>query len=184
MTMIQQFTTDTLPEHFKWQMRDFTRIVWDSKEPADMTHPLSPDRWHPRHFVIADGQFLLSATTVLWKMVDIVGQSYKMYGLGMVMTYPTHRKQGYGQQTVKAATDFIRQDATADMAWLQTRPELEQFYGAQGWTYMPDVTVLSGAIDQPVNENSWMMMLFLSGRAHQNRQQIEKATFYLDEHLW
>lgn len=183
--IVLQYSASDLPTHFRWQMLDFARIQWHE----DITHEigtstLHPDKWHPTYFILLEGDLLISAATVLWKTIMFQEQSYKMYGLGMVLTYPTYRKRGYGRQVVATATEYIQQDTEADMALLQTAPHLEHFYSEQGWEHTPNIQVLSGHPDHPIDDEGWIMMLILSDRAKQHRQNFEKTSFYLDEHIW
>lgn len=183
MTTIQQYTADDLPPHLMWQMLSFARMQWHN-DIEDFGLPLQPAKWHPTYFVIADDQLLISAATVLWKTIHFQNQPYKLYGLGMVLTYPTHRKQGYGRQIIAAATNFIQQDTEADLALLQTAPYLEQFYGEQGWEHTPNIRVLSGDVDHPIDDDGWVMMLFLSQHTKEQRQNFEGNAFYLDDYIW
>lgn len=184
MEQLQSFTKDNLPSYFAWQLRDFARLTWYADMVNHFDETLHPESWHPRYFVLSHGKFLMSSATVLWKTISFQGISYKMYGLGLVLTYPAHRKQGYGRQVVSAATEYIQHDTQADMALLQTMPALEQFYGEHGWEYTPNIRVLSGSPENRVDDDGWVMMMFLSARAKQVRKQLEQTPFYFDEHIW
>ena len=184
MDEVQTFTVSSLPSHFEWQLRDFSRIVWNADITHDITGSLHPETWHPTYLVIARGELLISAAAVLWKMVEISNQVYKVCGLGMVLTYPAHRKQGYGRKVVAAATEFIKQIADADLALLQTAPYLEPFYKAHGWEHTSEIKILSGNPNQPNDEDGWFMMMFLSERAKRSQTHLESTSFYLDEHIW
>src|SRR5262245_58866403 len=135
MEAVQTFTASHLPSHFEWQIRDFSRIVWHTDVTHDIRESLHPERWHPTYWVIAHGELVISSSAVLWKMVEIDQQFYKVYGLGMVLTYPAHRQQGYGRKVVAAASAFIQQASDADFALLQTAPHLEGFYKTHGWKH-------------------------------------------------
>jgi len=184
MDAIQTFSADTLPAHFRWQMNDFARIVWGSDVTQDMDLSIYSDDCHPTYFVLAKETILLSAAAILWKMIDVQGQQYKMYGLGMVMTYPAYRKKGYGRRVVGTATQHILDQTDADMALLQTMPALEQFYARHGWEHTPSIRALSGERDNPIDEDGWLMMMFLSDRGKQARVHLEQAPFYLAEYIW
>lgn len=184
MERLHSFTKDSLPSHFAWQLRDFARMTWHEDTDNHFNETLHPDSWHPSYFILSQDKFVISSATVLWKTISFQNISYKMYGLSLVLTYPAHRKQGYGQQVISAATDYIQQDTQADMALLQTMPALEQFYGEHGWEYTPNIRVLSGSSENPVDDDSWIMMMFLSERARQSRTQFEQTPFYFDEHIW
>lgn len=180
---VLQYSAEDLPMHFTWQMLDFARMQWHE----DIEHfglPLHPANWHPTYFLIADGKFLVSSATVLWKIIHFQDQAYKIYGLGMVLTYPTYRKQGYGRQVISNATCYIREDKEADLALLQTAPYLEHFYAEHGWEHTPKIRVLNGQLDNPIDDDGWIMMQFLSRRAQKQRKTFEEHPFYLDVHIW
>jgi predicted acetyltransferase len=184
MKEVQIFTASNLPLHFEWQLRDFSRIVWHTDITHDISVSLHPERWHPTYLMIANKELVISAAAVLWKMVEIHNQLYKIYGLGMVLTYPAHRKQGYGQKVVAAATELIMQTSDADLALLQTAPHLEQLYKKHGWNHTSKIKILSGNPNKPIDEDGWFMTMFLSERAKRNQTYFELMPFYLDEHIW
>ncbi len=184
MTIIQTYTTETLPVHFKWQMRDFARIVWNADVTQKMDSALHPATWHPTYFILSYRELVLSSATVLWKTIDFQGQVFKVYGLGMVMTYPSHRKQGYGRQVVQAATQYIQEQVDVDIALLQTAPHLEKFYAEHGWEHIPSIKILSGALDNPIEDDGWFMLMFLSDDAKQHQSLFEKEPFYFDKKIW
>jgi hypothetical protein len=70
------------------------------------------------------------------------------------------------------------------MALLQTAPHLEHFYGMHGWEHTPTIRVLSGTKDNPIDDEGWFMMMFLSQRAKDHRHKLENNAFYLDEYIW
>lgn len=180
---VQQYTPDNLPEHFMWQIFDFARVSW-AEEGQPFGLPLDPPTWHPTYFIISDDQILISSATVLRTIVQCQNHSYKLYGIGNVLTYPSYRKQGYGRQVIANATHYIRQDKQADMALLQTAPHLEKFYGEHGWEHTPDIKTLTGDADHPIVDDGWIMMLFLSQRAHDHRKDFAHHGFYIDEYIW
>ena len=180
---VLQYSAEDLPTHFVWQMLDFARMQW-YEDIKNFGLPLHPEKWHPSYFLIAEGQLLISSATVLWTTIQFQGQSYKIYGLGMVLTYPSYRKQGYGRQVIANATRYIRQDEKADLALLQTAPYLEGFYAEHSWEHTPKIQVLSGKPDNPIDDDGWIMMQFLSERAQQERKTFEAHPFYLDVHIW
>jgi predicted acetyltransferase len=161
METVAQYSSQDLPQHFAWQMLDFARMEWQDDITHDLSLELHPEKWHPSYFVMASDQMMISSATVLWTMIEFQGHSYKVYGLGLVLTYPEYRKQGYGRQVVSVATRFIQQEATADLAILQTAPQLEQFYGEHGWIHTPNITVLSGSPENPIDTDAWIMTMFL-----------------------
>lgn len=184
MLILNMFSAEVLPKHFAQQMRDFARIEWQNDITHDIETTLHPAHWHPIYFVLAENETLISAAAVLWKMVEFQGEMYTVYGLGMVLTYPAYRQQGHGRRVVAAATEFIRYQDQADFAILQTAPHLEQFYAEHGWQHTPKIRILSGPPENPIDDDGWIMTLFLSDRAQKNRSKFEATPFYLDTDIW
>ena len=190
MSEMLKFSAIDLPEYFLWQMRDFIRMQWyqEIKEldniVDDTTDSLHPDKWHPTYIILAKNRVLISAVSVLWKNFYFQGEHYKVYGLGAMMTYPAYRRQGYGRLIVESATQYMRQDKDADFALLQTAPSLEKLYQEHGWEFSPKMTLLSGLPEAPIDEDGWIMSLFLSERAKAIREALNTNPFYFDEHIW
>jgi GNAT superfamily N-acetyltransferase len=182
--MLMQYTLDTLPTDYEWQIRDFVRIHWYDAFQHDVNETLHTPFWHPRYFVIANQRALFSAATAVWKPVEINGTAYKTYGLSSVLTYPAFRGKGYGLQVVEAATDYIKQQADADMAILWTGENLLGFYGRFGWERPENLWVMHGPQNDPQLSYGEPMMLFLSERARQMRPSLIGGTFYFGEYTW
>lgn len=184
MTQVQTYTNADLPRGYAQQIIDFVRIHWYDAYKHGPQPYASPDALAPVYHVIAEGGALLSSATVVRRRITHAGESYMCYGLGSVLTYPYFRKRGYGRRVVTSATDSIYAAPDADIAWLQTMPELNKFYSSAGWDHLPDLISLSGDPDSPQDRQSYAMMLFVSERAQQNRATFEQARLYLGEYLW
>jgi GNAT superfamily N-acetyltransferase len=184
MVQLRTYTNADLPGRLAQQITDFVRINWydaykDGPQPYAASEDLSPV-----YHVIAEGEALYSSTTVVRRRIEHDGDSFMCYGLSAVLTYPFFRKRGYGREVVDSATESILAAPDADIAWLQTMPELKDFYGHAGWEHLPDLHTLSGEPESPEDQNSYAMMLFISERARQNRPAFETAQLYLGEYLW
>ncbi len=180
MPELLQFSGETLPEHYEWQIRDFVRIHWYDAFVHNVNETLHPPFWHPTYFIVAEQHALMSSAAAVWIMLEIAGQAYKTYGLSSVMTYPAFRKKGYGNQVVRASTDYIRQQTDADIALLWTSPSLEAFYNQSGWQHSDSIIVTCGDPKNP-EPTDFPMMMFLSERASKLR---DIKTFYFGEYTW
>jgi GNAT superfamily N-acetyltransferase len=107
---------------------------------------------HPRNFVITEQGVLISHTEVNWRMLDHAGESYKVYGLSAVFTYPAFRREGFGRQVVEAATGFIDK-SDADFAMLFCARDMESFMGMRVGRPYWGCELLTGLKTRP----SWMM---------------------------
>jgi GNAT superfamily N-acetyltransferase len=177
------FPESALPRDYDWQIRDFIRIFWFDAYTFDLDAALGPPDWHCHYFVMVDKHVLMSTARAMWKMLEIDGQSYTVYGLGAVLTYPAFRKRGYGGQVVEAATNYIKAQPDADLAILWTDPTLESFYGRLGWETQQNIAVTFGSADNP-QPSGFYMMLFLSERAKQLCASLNGGSIYFGEYTW
>lgn len=156
------------PSDLHWQAVSFMRIEWPWIE-GGLLRETYGAALHPTHFAIADDGLLLSYAAVIRMQVEHMAETYKMYGLGTVLTYPTSRGKGYGVQVVGAATRFI-ESSDADVAALFCQPSLAGFYARHGWEAMTGSATLTGAGDAPAEHDALRMMLFVSDKGKAGRQ--------------
>src|SRR5438128_899806 len=126
--MIEQrvYRAAEFPIALEWQVRDFVRIVWSDAHVDSPTVPLGDPTRDPMNFVIVDGDMLISHAQVTTFAIEHAEQTYRVAGLGGVMTYPNFRKGGYGKQLVAAVTQHIA-SSNVDFGMLFTSPNLEGF---------------------------------------------------------
>jgi predicted acetyltransferase len=117
-------------------------------------------------------------------MLNHGGETYKVYGVSGVFTYPAFRKEGFGAQIVEAATRHI--DASdADFALLFCLPELEAFYARHGWEVMRGTRISYGKPDAPeVDDHAFTMVRFVSPKGQQVRASLAKSIFYVGPYMW
>jgi GNAT superfamily N-acetyltransferase len=186
MTEILTYTNADLPETLKWQIVSFMRVVWTdgfngANRPRDW---ITRDERHPVHVVLVENDMLISYTGVVWQMLEHEGETYKVYGLSGVFTYPDYQGEGYGRQTVEAATALIR-ESDADVALLWCEPENRGFYQKCGWAYVEGgQTVLTNEDGKMMLFGERMMMLFLSDKGQQGRQAFETKPVYFGAESW
>jgi predicted GNAT family N-acyltransferase len=174
----------SLPEHLDCQIRSFIRISWFDAYTFDLNASVVPDEWNPTHVVLAEKHALLSYAAVVWRMMQHGDQTYKIYGLSSVLTYPSFRKKGYGTPSVSAATRFIEKQPDADIAVLFTDPELEKLYSSSGWKAIRENSVLVGEKESPHIYPVFTMMLFLSAKGKQFEALLQETPFYFAQYPW
>jgi len=184
MAQLSTFTGDSLPEAHEHQIRSFIRLHWHDEYQFSLDGPLVPADRHPVHLVIHDRHALFSHGRVVWVNVYHMGESYRMYCLGDVLTYPAFRRQGFGAQIVAAATTLIRNDPQADTAILFTEPATASFYAAHGWEVMPTLRASYGHPVAPEPALGTAMMLFVSDRAEAHRADFEREDLKLPGWGW
>lgn len=168
------------PAIYKWQAIAFMRMEWTSifqSENLYMSETYPPEL-HPVHFVMAEGDTLLSYGAILKLKLMHAGQGYLVYGFGNMLTFPPFRKQGYGGQVLQAATRYIQQ-SDADAAILFCDPHLEPFYAAQTWAPIRTPTRLGGPDHFEEYEPS-RMMLFVSEKGVRGRTAFETEPLYIE----
>lgn len=176
-------STATIPLHLEVQVRALLSAEWpDSDE--DATRPLTYPQLHPMYFIITDEEQVISYARTIWAMVSHLGQSFKLYGLGDVVTKPQFRCKGYGRRIVEKATTHIKSDREADAALLLTAPSLESFYQRSGWESIPELRVMTGEYDESNIETALPMMMFISAKAHTSREVFFDATLVLSGDEW
>jgi predicted acetyltransferase len=159
------------------------RIFWVDDADFDIDYNLEQEP--SLRVVMANGKSLVSYATVVWRDIELAGRRYQCAGLGDVMTFPAFRKQGYGGQVVKTATDLIRADGAVDVGLLWTAPHNTHFYERYGWEPMPDLVTLEGDLNAPdVLDDEPAMMLFTSDKGRAGRADFERGQVYIGEGKW
>ncbi|MEO8395460.1 MAG: GNAT family N-acetyltransferase [Chloroflexota bacterium] len=175
---------EALPPEYECQIRAFVRMTWHDEYAYNLDTPIVPQERHPQHVVIAERHALLSYARVVWVDIEHLGEMWRMYCLGDVLTYPAFRKRGYGRQVVDTGTDLIRTDRLADTAILFTDPALEGFYAQAGWKHVPTLKPSVGEQDQPEDYPYFAMMLFLSERAWRSEAEFVGTPLFLPGYGW
>jgi predicted GNAT family N-acyltransferase len=176
---------DALPADYECQIRAFIRMLWHDEYAYNIDAPFTQPERHVSHVVFAERHALFSYARVNWVNVEHAGQTYRLYCLGDVFTYPAFRKRGYGRQVVDVGTKLIRADADTDAAILFTDPELEKFYAQSGWEHIAGLNSTKGGPEHPEpQDGSFVMMLFLSDKAKQHRTDFETHTLNLPGYGW
>lgn len=181
---LHTYTMDTIPSSYAHQIRSFIRMEWWDGYKHSLNPALGDPAFQPQHFVVVEGDALYSAARVNRTTIQHQGQDYVVYGLGGVLTYPAFRKKGFGSWVVREATQYIHQQADADIAVLWTATHNLPFYERLGWELMPDVQFIIGDREQPDVPDGHVLMLFLSEMARANRENLEDKPIYFGEHSW
>jgi GNAT superfamily N-acetyltransferase len=184
---ILSFPGDALPLEFKWQILSFLRVQWPEGFRGRLQSRERPGRndLQPVHFLLVEQSFVISHAAVVWKYLDHAGQTYKVYGLSNVFTFPDHERQGCGKRIVDAATEHIRASENADVAMLWCQANNRSFYEKCGWICVEDARTLLTAEDGTVSQfNATLMMLFLSEKGQQAQSAFWKEPIYFGRSAW
>ena len=186
MEQITIYSSDEYPAYLKCQTLSFLRMEWPEGFVGKnrLRDWITPEKMHPVHFVIVEGEILISHLEVVWIPLIHKGIEYKTYGLTGVLTYPQFRKQGFGSRLVKEATKYINK-SDADIAMYHVGQDLVNFYNSScGWEPIYKAKTLKGSKDNPVADDGVMMALFLSEKGKKGRKDFETIPFYFGEDTW
>src|ERR1051325_2434271 len=91
------------PTLYKSQALAFMRCEWSSIFQGDNlymseTYPPEPGT---THFVIAEGEILLSYAALLRCNLSHASHDYDVFGFGNMFTFPPFRKQGHGSRILQ-----------------------------------------------------------------------------------
>ena len=180
MPTLSIYEQKDFPTVYNWQAIAFMRCEWPSAFQGDILYLSAPypQEFEPVHFVIAEGESLLSYATIMKLNIPHAGQEYSVYGFGNMLTFPPYRKHGYGRKILQAATDFIGQ-SQVDVAILFCDKSLEKYYGAAGWLPTHSPTYL-GYAGQPVAYEPLRMMLFISEKGKAAQKDFESSPLHVD----
>jgi predicted N-acetyltransferase YhbS len=183
--MIEQriYHASEFPIVLEWQVRDFVRIVWSDAHVDQPSIPLGDPKRNPINFVIVDGDMLISHAQVTTFTIEHAGETYRVAGLGGVMTYPNFRKGGYGKQLVAAVSQHIA-NSDVDFGMLFTSPELEGFYSQHGWIAAATETILVGDKNAPRERKEFTMMIPVSEHGQKAIKAFQGANVYVGSHGW
>lgn len=187
MVELLTFTSAEFPENLKCQAVSFLRVQWPGGFVGEnrLRDWVTREEDHPIHIVLVERDILISHTNVVWKYLDHDGESYKVYGLTGVFTFPSFRAQGYGSQVIAAGTAYI-QKSDADIAMLYCDESLRNLYAKQGWNHMITSTSYIGTKEQPeLVDDEILMMLFLSPKGQRSRPAFEtKQIHFGGDYTW
>lgn len=174
-----------LPEMLRCQILCFLRINYPEGfvGPNRLRKWISSEEEHPSHVVLVEEGVLISHTEVKWKWLEHRGETYKVYGLSGVFTYPAFRGQGFGRRIVEEGTRVIK-ESDADLGMFHCSPHLGDFYARFGWTPLPQATTLVGDREDPSESPELMMVLFLSDRALRASAAFGNTPLYFGEVTW
>ena len=180
MPELYTYSQPDFPAIFKWQAIAFMRTEWSDIFQGDnlyMPETYPPD-YQPVHFVLAEGDTLVSYAAILEVTLEHARDTYHIYGFGNMFTFAPFRKKGYGARVLKAATEYIKA-SSFDAAILFCDSKLEPFYATQGWQATRSPTRL-GQRDKYEVYDPTRMMIFVSEKGRAGQSDFESQPVYVD----
>ena len=180
MPALTIYRHDEFPSVYNWQAIAFMRCEWPSIFQGDILYLSAPypPEWEPVHFVLAEGDSLLSYATLMKRSISHAGREHSIHGFGNMFTFPPYRKQGYGQKVLHTASEFIQQ-SSVDLGILFCDKSLESYYAREGWSATKTPTYLGYPEEHSLYEPS-RMMLFVSDKGKAARTDFDNSALHLD----
>src|SRR5215207_6469374 len=101
MYEVQRYASNELPSGIEGQVASFIRLVWNGGGTGeDRFWSMNDPSGNVEHFVIAERGVLVSYAVVGQRTITHLGSSYRLLGVGGVMTYPAFRHEGHGTRVV------------------------------------------------------------------------------------
>jgi len=187
MPELRIYPRHEIPRDYACQIRSYTRVQWPGMSMIDPRKIWDdvprPGNW--LHFLLVEGEILVSHAAINHRPVEFQGQTLNVYGLSTVFTYPDYRKGGHARQVVQAATDRINSSSDADLAMLFCGHPLRHFYTSCGWVPMDTARIYFGDKASPTLKNdNLVMMLFVSDRGRRAGTAMEKDSVYVGPLTW
>lgn len=180
MPLLSVYQQPEFPAIYKWQAIAFMRMEWTSIFQGEnlYMHETYPPELQPVHFVMAEGDSLLSYGALLRLSLMHAGIEYQVYGFGNLLTFPPFRGRGYGGQILQKATQYIQQ-SDVDAGILFCDPSLEGFYATRAWEATRTLTHLGTPERYEVYE-PLRMMVFVSPKAIAHKAEFETQPLYIE----
>jgi predicted acetyltransferase len=171
-----------LPTIYKWQILSFMKVEWPFifSGQDQFSEDTYPEKNEPVHFIISNGNSLVSHAEVI--EINIIHSNVEClcYGLGNVFTFPPYRGKGYGQEAVKAATTYISK-SNVDVAILFCDPSRMKFYEHSGWKGIIDVKTFIGTPKKYHEHKVLRMMLFISDKGKAGYSSFVSQPMFIEE---
>ena len=179
------YRSEELPAGVKCQILSYVRVEWWWVfQGKNRLWDYTQKKTHPVNVVLLEEDVLISHAEVNWRMLEHEGETFKVYGLSAVFTYPAFRKEGFGRQVTQAATEYIL-NGDGDVAMLFCLPELVPFYEMCGWTAMRDTAIWYGDKEAPaVDEEEVLMLVFVAEKGQWARLRFAARPVYVGAYTW
>ena len=177
------YSQTDFPAVLKWQAIAFMRMEWSyiftEDQDGKYVSETYPVEFQPVHFVVTEGDTLISYAATIRENIEHTNRSYKVCGLGNVFTFPPYRREGNGSKVVELATNTIK-ESEVDVAILFCDRLNAPFYAKAGWISTSSPTYITHSKNDHEIHDEQRMMLFISDKGKQGQRDFEQQPVYLD----
>lgn len=183
MIKIVKYSPEDLPQNLKDQIISFLNNQWPERSLGanNKQEFLVIKNFHPTHFVLTEGEKVISYAAVVWKILEHNGIIYKVYGLSGVFTKPEFRNKGYALKLIQNAKEFIEK-TDGDIALFPS--VLDGFYEKAEFIRLDNAKLLNGLQEKPTEVKENVFMLFISDKGMKARKDFEAIPIYFGKKLW
>ena len=180
MAIARTYVQEDFPPILKCQALAFMRVEWPYIfEGAErFLSETYPPKFDPTHFVIVEGETLMSYAAVVRTNFMHAGEEFRVYGFGNMFTFPPYRGEDHGHKLLDMATDTIEK-SDADVGVLYCNERLETFYASKGWIMTKSPTRF-GSPEEYEDSEEQRMMLFVSEKGRRNRNTFDEQPLYVN----
>ena len=184
MDQIQIFHKPSeVPPLINQQIVDFLRVQWPDgfQDKNRLRNWSSKEKNHPVIFTLIEENILISHVAVVWKYIEHAGETYKVYALSGMFTYPQFRKQKYGMKLLQAAKEYM---LSQDGDMIMVHSKLQGFYEKAGFEPMPHIVTLVGDPQKPETSEEKVFMLCITEKGKKGKASFAEKPFYFGESMW
>lgn len=184
MDQLQIFKDNSkIPPLINQQIVDFLRMEWpDGFQGKNRLRNWAVNpKYNPIVFTLIEQDILISHVAVVWKHIEHAGETYKVYALSGMFTYPQFRNQKYGMKLLQAAKEYM---LSQDGDLIMIHSKLQGFYEKAGFEPLPYVVTLVGDPNNPTKSDEKVFMLCITEKGKKGKVSFESTPFYFGEDLW
>jgi GNAT superfamily N-acetyltransferase len=187
MSHLLQIQPQDLPDKWKYQILSFQRIVWTEGFFGELHGRdwITRKEDHPLHFIIVEGNLLISHLEVVWRYLEHNSITYKVMGVTGVLTFPDFRKQGHGKSLILEATKYI-ENSDADIGMFSCEDKNLEFYKKCGWGNLEHAPItMTGSKDNPHKTDSPNLLFKpLTKKGEDGKKDFENIQLFFEDDTW
>ena len=170
-----------LPKTLYWQIISYMRTEWHYAFQGRLKGRrwIGSDEFNPVNMVLLDDGFVVAHAEIEYRELLHDGKIYHTYGLSQIFVYHDYRGEGYGRKIVDTATNYIYEQANAEIGMLWCNHNLRDFYLKCGWIAMDSTeTWLGDTRDEAQHDpDQLLFMKFFDDTVNQSKFKNQQVYF-------